>query len=124
MKKYVDLESVKEQLVELVALELGIPSEEVEEQEVRLLEMFVDRAAYKALNARFPFHMDKDITDLEKRYEQWVLAAAHSIYSSFGYHNIRQYAENGLSVTMQAMDGGIPRSMLSEITPAAKAVSE
>lgn len=124
MSKYVDLDSVKAELVELVALELGIPTEEMDKREVRLLEMFVDRAAYRAVNARFPFHMDKDIRHLEKRYEQWVLAAAHSIYSSFGYHNIRQYAENGLSVTLQAMDGGIPRSMLSEITPAAKAVSE
>lgn len=75
-----------------------------------------------ALSTRYPFDYDKQLIDLEPRFENWVVRATVQVYTNFGTLNVKQYSENGLSFTYSAIRDGISVRLLNEIMPKAGGV--
>lgn len=82
-----------------------------------LLKLFINVATDKLLVTRYPFDLTKTIDDLHDRDSNWILRASRSIYDSQGAYNIKQFAQNGISITYGSAQDGISQSLIDEIVP-------
>lgn len=115
------LEDIKKEILESVKLRVDLVDDESQDN---VLIGIIEDVTSKLLSLRFPFDEAKgEIDVLKPRYISWVVRASKSVYDNIGFYNVRQYSENGLSVTFQQVLDGIPRTMIEEIVPFAGGIS-
>lgn len=115
------LEDIKKEILESVKLRVDLVDDESQDN---VLIGIIEDVTSKLLSLRFPFDETKgEIDVLKPRYISWVVRASKSVYDNIGFYNVRQYSENGLSVTFQQVLDGIPRTMIEEIVPFAGGIS-
>lgn len=115
------LEDIKKEILESVKSRVDLVDDESQD---KVLIGIIEDVTSKLLSLRFPFDETKgEIDVLKPRYISWVVRASKSVYDNIGFYNVRQYSENGLSVTFQQVLDGIPRTMIEEIVPFAGGIS-
>lgn len=119
-----DLVLVEKAVADLILLEKVKARLLIEDEEYdNILTSVIEDVWDIALGTRYPFDYDKVVSDLPKRFENWVVRAVVQVYQNFGTLNVKQYSENGLSFTYSAVRDGISVRLLNEIVPKAGGVN-
>lgn len=118
-----DLLIIEQEVKDLILLEKVKARLSIEDNDFdAIINAIIEDVWEIALSTRYPFDYNKQLRDLEPRFENWVVRATVQVYTNFGTLNVKQYSENGLSFTYGAIRDGVSIRLLNEIMPKAGGV--